>query len=334
MEKLNLLIVGYGRIGKMHVDLINKYFKFVNIEAIIDNHIELNGSNQYNIKLYRQERLSYLLQDKNIHAVLIAASSSEHVSMIQQIASAGKHIFCEKPVAFTTQDIQKAIDAVENAGVKLQIGYNRRFDPEFNKVKQTIKDGKIGRPHIIKITNRDPKRPDLNFISRCGGLFMDFNVHDFDMARFITGSEVAEVFAMGAVLIDPKLAALSDIDTAIITLKMQDGSLCVIDSSRETNYGYDQRLEILASEGCIAAQNINKTKTYLTTAAGLVSEKPYYSFVERYAEAYQLQLAAFFDYITSHDNSPVNGYDAQQAIAIAHAANQSLLERRAIRLHG
>ena len=332
MNKINLIVIGCGRIGRMHVDIINKFFNFVNIEAIIDSNIDLNWLKQYNIKFYNREQLPQLLRDKNIHAVLIATSSNAQVSIIKQAASAGKHIFCEKPVGFTIQDIQEAINAVENAGVKFQVGYNRRFDPEFNKVRQVINDGKVGMPHIIKITNRDPKRPDLNFIPRSGGLFMDFNVHDFDMARFITGSEVAEVFAMGNALIDPKIADLNDIDTAIITLKMQNGSLCVIDSSRETNYGYDQRLEILGSEGSIAAQNINETQTFLTTDAGVVSEKPYHSFEKRYARAYQLQLAAFFNYINSHNESPVNGYDAQTAVAIANAANQSLLEGRSITL--
>lgn len=333
MKGLTLAIIGCGRIGKMHVENILKNFPAVTIKAVVDSEINQAWTKERNIQhVYSKEEIDKVLQDKEIEAVLIAASSSEHVTLIKKAAAAGKHIFCEKPIAFTPDNIQQAIDAVQQAGVKLQVGFNRRFDPEFSRVKEVVASGAIGKPHVIKITNRDPKRPDTKFIPRSGGLFLDFNVHDFDAARFVTDSEVLEVFAMAAVLVDPKIGELNDVDTAIITLKMESGAYCIIDSSREALYGYDQRLEVFAAEGNIIANNITHTRTRLATADGIVREKPLYSFVERYADAYRLQLGAFFKALELNQPTAVDAQDAKCAVAIAVAANKSIQSNRPVTL--
>ena len=323
MKKLHLAVIGCGRIGKMHVDKLLTGFPHVTVKAIVDSQLDRSWAQSRNIPLFNKQQLDKVLADDAIQAVIIAASSSDHVELIKQAAQAGKHIYCEKPIAFTPEDIQMAIDAVNQAGVKLQVGYNRRFDADFLKVKRAVATGKIGQPHIIKITNRDPKRPDLDFILRSGGLFLDFNVHDFDMARFITDSEVKNVYAMGANLVDPKIGECGDIDTAVISLTMKNAAMCVIDVSREALYDYDQRLEVFGNKGCIAAENTTPTRTILATNAGVISEKPHYSFVERFKDAYLKQFEAFFAAVLQDKPVLVSDDDALKAITIALAAKQS-----------
>ena len=333
MDIINLAVIGCGRIGKMHVDNIICDFPNVAIKAIVDDNVDPDWIQHHKLKAYAKNELDQVLSTPEINTVLIAASSQEHLNLIKKAAQYGKHIFCEKPIAFTPEEVQEAIDVVEKAGVKLQVGFNRRFDPEFKQVKKTLVEGKIGKPHIIKVTNRDPKRPDLNFIPRSGGLFLDFNVHDFDMIRYLTNDEVDEIFAMGVSLVDPKIAELNDVDTAIITVKMKQGTICIIDVSREALYGYDQRLEVFASEGCIMAPNISDTNTELATEQGVKKEKPLYSFVERYAQAYRDQFREFFDYIQSDNKpSPVDANDAKKAVGMAIAAKESMEKNRPIKL--
>ena len=212
MKQINLGVIGCGRIGKMHVDNIINGFSTVKIKTIVDNHLDPQWAYERNINNVC-DNIDAILQDDSIDAVFIAASSSAHVDLIKQAAMAGKDIFCEKPIAFELDKIQSAIDAVNAAGVKFQVGFNRRFDPDFAKINEAIQAGTIGIIHTVKITNHDPKRPDLSFIPKSGGLVFDFNIHDFDTIRYITGEEVEEVYATGAVLIDQKIKELGDIDT-------------------------------------------------------------------------------------------------------------------------
>jgi len=329
----NVIVVGCGRIGKMHVENLLAYFPNVTVQAIVDDNVDSEWAKSLGIpNILQSDQLDAALSDPSIDAVIIAASSSEHVNLIQRVAQAGKNMFCEKPIGFTPETIQVAINAVEQAGVILQVGFNRRFDPDFSRIQQTVAHGEVGLPHIVKITNRDPRRPDLKFIPRSGGLFLDFNVHDFDTARFVTQQEVKEVFVMGAVLVDPKIGELGDIDTATISLKMDKGTFCIIDTSREAVYGYDQRLEVFGSEGSIAADNETETRTQLSTADAVFSETCLYSFVERYQEAYRLQFEAFFATLAAKSSAVVGANDAKQAVAIAVAASESLRTNRPVSL--
>ena len=269
---INLLVIGCGRIGKMHVDNIITNFDDVTIVGIIDEKCDPKWAQARGLSLHKKDQLDTLLQNPCLHCVLIATSSSEHVKLITAAAKAGKHIFCEKPISFDINTLDDVINLIDAQGIQCQVGLNRRFDADFQRVKQVVASGDIGIPYIIKITNRDPKRPDLNFIPRSGGLFLDFSIHDFDMARFILNTDISEIFAMGATLIDPKIAELGDIDTAVISLKMSNGALCIIDCSRETHYGYDQRIEVLGSKGKIAAQNLQPTNVQLTNSEGVHSD--------------------------------------------------------------
>ena len=322
-EKITLLVIGCGRIGKMHVENIHRDFSEVNIVAIIDDHLDPAWAQSFDTSALPKAALANALQDDTIHAVLIAASSSDHVNLITMAANAGKHIFCEKPISFNTDQLDEVDSLIQQKNLKLQVGLNRRFDPEFVRVKSIVDNGIIGDIHIIKITNRDPLRPDLNFIPRSGGLFLDFNVHDFDMLRFISGAEITEVYALGANLIDPEIGKLGDIDTAIISVKLSNGALATIDCSRETHYGYDQRLEVFGSKGNVAAHNTQPTQTQLLTETGLHQDKPHWSFVERYAKAYRLQFAEFFAAVANDQPAPVSISDMKKAVLAAIAAQKS-----------
>ncbi len=208
-----------------------------------------------------------LLADKDIEAVLIATSTPTHAFIMKDVARAGKHIFCEKPLALDLEEIDEALAEVEKAGVKLQVGFNRRFDKSFQKVHEIVASGEIGRPCILHITNRDPEVPAMEFMRASGGMFLDMTIHDFDMARFQVG-EVEEVYAIGSVLIEPELKELGDIDTNIVTLKFTNGAVGAIDNSRQAVYGYDQRLEVFCSNGTAMAENETENTTVKANPEG------------------------------------------------------------------
>jgi len=328
-EKVQIAVVGLGRIGKMHTENLCHHIPSAHVKAIVDTQIDRQWAEGLDIPHITADFAS-VLADPDIQAIVIATSSTAHVELVQQAAKAGKSIFCEKPIAFEPEQIQAAMDVVEAAGAIFQVGFNRRFDPEFLALKNAVDAGKIGQAQIVKITNRDPKRADHRFIQRSGGIFLDFNVHDFDFARFVTDSEIAEVYATGAVLIDPALKDLGDLDTSIITLRMQNGCLCVIDASRETHYGYDQRVEVFGSKGSLQSHHLTATQTRLINTEGIHSEKPLYSFVERYQQAFINELTAFIDCVRDNCQASVTGYDAKQAVRAAVLAQQSFQENRLI----
>ncbi len=330
-KKITLGMVGAGRIGKMHTENILTNFPMVHIKTIVDLELDFVWANKVGIPNPSKD-IATITNDSDISAVLISTPSNTHVDMIKLMAGSGKNIFCEKPIAFDLNSIQEAIDSVEKAGVILQVGFNRRFDPDFLKVKKIVESGEIGQPHIINITSRDPKRPDIKFIPGSGGLFMDFCVHDFDMVRFLTGSDIDEIYVRGANLVDPKIGELGDIDTALITLKLSNGALCNIDICRETNYGYDQQIEVFGSKGSIRAQNLKPTSVLLSSTDGISSDPLYYSFIERYKEAYLEEIKGFIDCLVNNKQPIVNGKDTYKAVKVAIAAQESLKSNKPVSL--
>ncbi len=322
-KKITFGLVGAGRIGKMHAENILANFPKIYLKTVVDLKLDHNWAEKVGIPVRSQE-IKAISDDPKIDAVVITTPSDTHVQMIEVMAKAGKNIFCEKPIAFEPDMIRRAIAAVEKAGVILQVGFNRRFDPDFLKVRQAVESGVIGEPYIINMTNRDPKRPALEFIPGSGGLFMDFCIHDFDMIRFLTGSEVDEIYVRGANLIDPKIGELGDIDTALLTLKLSNGALGIINVCRETNYGYDQQVEVLGSKGSILAQNRRPTSVVLSRKDGVFRDQPFYSFIERYKEAYIAELNGFINCVEDGGKPIVNGHDALKAVLVAVAAQKSL----------
>jgi myo-inositol 2-dehydrogenase/D-chiro-inositol 1-dehydrogenase len=263
------------------------------------------------------------MDNPDIDAVFICSSTDTHVSLIKQAAQAGKHIFCEKPISMDITQTEEALEAVRQAGVKLQVGFNRRFDHNFKRVREHVQGGTIGEPHIIKITSRDPNPPHPDYIKVSGGIFMDMMIHDFDMARFLSGSEVEEVHAMGNVLINPVFTEHGDVDTAIVTLRFTNGALGVIDNSRQAVYGYDQRVEVFGSKGSTTAANDHPNTAEVSTVEGISRDKPLYFFLERYNAAYVEETTIFIDCIVNDKPLSVEGNDGLQAERIALAAKLS-----------
>jgi myo-inositol 2-dehydrogenase/D-chiro-inositol 1-dehydrogenase len=265
-----------------------------------------------------------LLDDPEIDAILIGSPSSEHAPQLIECAEAGKHIFCEKPIALNPEIIRNALAEVDKSGVKLQVGFNRRFDPNFSAVQHQVASGALGDPHIIRITSRDPAPPPAEYVAGSGGMFLDMTIHDFDMVRFLSGSEVTEVHAYGAVLVDPEIGKAGDIDTAVISLKFTNGALGIIENSRKAVYGYDQRVEIFGSKGAAMADNNTPTSMVVFNESGTIRDKPLYFFLERYEAAFIDEMKAFVNAIREDKTTAVSGKDGLAPVLIALAAQDSL----------
>jgi myo-inositol 2-dehydrogenase/D-chiro-inositol 1-dehydrogenase len=325
MDKLTIGIIGAGRIAKVHALSISNNLRNVNIKWVADYKLEAIGDWADDLEIpEKTDNHMDILNDPAVDAVLICSSTDTHAQFIVDAAQAGKHIFCEKPISLDIEEIENALAEVENAGVKLQIGFNRRFDKNFRKVKKLASDGTIGDTHIVKITSRDPEPPPIEYVKVSGGIFLDMAIHDFDMARYLTDSEVDEVYVSGAVLVDEAIGEAGDIDTAVINLKMKDGSLCVIDNSRKAVYGYDQRVEVFGSKGKAEANNETPTTVKVSTKDGVIGDNPKYFFLERYMEAYSTEIAEFVDAIVNDKAVPVSGFDGLQPVKIGLAAKKSV----------
>lgn len=332
MNNLTIGVIGAGRIGKLHTTNILKHLPQFKIKTIADPYIDTTWVKSLTSSLNFSQDFNHIIEDPDIQAVLICSPSTLHASQIIAAAQAGKHIFCEKPISTDIEQIKAALRAVEKAGVKLQVGFNRRFDPNFAKIKQLLNNKRIGTPHLLRITSRDPKIPPAEFIQTSGGMFVDMTIHDFDMARFLMDSEITEVYASANVLINPIFAEHNDIDTAIINLKFANGSLGVIDNSRQAVYGYDQRVEVFGSEGAVHADNNTPTNTTLSTHDGITSEKPLYFFLERYETSFVAELAAFHHCIINDTKPVVSGIDGLHSVLISMAAEQSRQQNRPIKI--
>jgi myo-inositol 2-dehydrogenase/D-chiro-inositol 1-dehydrogenase len=267
------------------------------------------------------------LENKNIDAVIICSSTDTHAQIIAEAAKAGKHIFCEKPIALDLKKIDEAIAAVEKAGVKLQVGFNRRFDPSFRKAKKMVAEGKIGTPHLVRISSRDPEPPPISYIKVSGGIFLDMMIHDFDMARYLLDQEVTELMAIGNCLVDPAIGKVGDIDTAIVSLKYEGGALGAIDNSRQAVYGYDQRIEVFGSKGCIVVGNKKPTEVEVSGAQDVKSDKPVFFFIERYTESYLAEMEEFIRCIKEDTEPLVSGFDGKMAVLMGYAAKESLIKK-------
>ncbi|MFA9488084.1 MULTISPECIES: inositol 2-dehydrogenase [unclassified Mannheimia] len=332
---LKVGIIGAGRIGRVHSESISKYVKGTEIKAISDVKIteELTAwAKSMGIpEVY--DDYKKILQDPEIDAVLVCSSTNTHAPISIEAAQAGKHVFCEKPVDSDPAKIREVLSAVEKAGVKFQVGFNRRFDHNFKAIKDRVAAGDIGEPHVIRVTSRDPEAPPIEYVKVSGGMFFDMTIHDFDMIRYLSGSEVEEVFAVGTVLVNPEIGKAGDIDTAVITLKLANGAIGVIDNSRKAAYGYDQRAEVFGSKGAIHITNDTGSTAVFSGENGVIAEKPKYFFLERYMQSFADEISCFVDSVVNDKPTPVNGNDGLQPVLIALAAKKSLEENRPVKLN-
>jgi myo-inositol 2-dehydrogenase/D-chiro-inositol 1-dehydrogenase len=332
-RNVNVGIIGAGRIGRLHAENLVSRVTDAHVVAICD--VVESAAQQCAARLGIASATGdhrTILEDPAVEAVIICSSTDTHARLIEEAAAAGKHIFCEKPIALDLRRIDHALQAAAQAGVKLQVGFNRRFDPNFLRIRHAVANGQIGQPHILRITSRDPAPPPISYIQVSGGILLDMTIHDFDMARYLIGSAVQEVFAVGGVLVDPAIGAAGDIDTVVVTLRFVNGALGVIDNSRQAVYGYDQRVEVFGSLGMIAAENNTPDRTILSDKNGVHSALPLHFFLERYNESYAAEMCAFVQCIQDDTPPPVTGLDGRMPVVMGLAAARSLAERRPVQL--
>lgn len=314
-------LLGAGRIGNVHAQAISSH-PDSELVAVSD---AFKKNAQALAKSYGCEVCSSdeIIADSSIDAVLIATSTDTHSDLIEAAAASGKPVLCEKPVDLS---LERAFACLSNVGDKasnIMIGFNRRFDPSFGALKAAIDAGEIGKTELLSITSFDPAPPPVEYIKISGGLFRDMMIHDFDMANFIMGDTPVSVSAVGTSVVDPAIGAVGDVDTAAVTLAYADGRIAVIKNSRRAVYGYDQRVEVLGSEGLLQAQNVLENTVVKSTTSGVSSAKPTYFFLERYMPAYKAEWAAFVEAVQSKSNMLVNLHDGVVALAMAEAATRS-----------
>ena len=323
---LRLGIIGAGRIGKVHCESIGRYVKDAVVACVADPF--MNAETEKTVKALGAEKVTKdykeILADKSIDAVLICSSTDTHAKISIEAIEAGKHVFCEKPVDHDVDKILEVKAALAKSNVKYQVGFNRRFDHNFEAVRDAIASGKIGHLDVLKICSRDPGAPPVEYIKVSGGIFLDMTIHDFDMVRFLSGDEVESVYAVGGVTVDKAIGEAGDIDTAIITMKLKGGTLAVIDNGRRATYGYDQRAEAFGALGQVAIANDCKSSAVISDANGVTAEKPLYFFLERYMQAYVKEITEFVDCIVNDKPVSVGIEDGLQAVAIGIAAKKSL----------
>lgn len=327
-------IIGAGRIGKVHAKNITMFVPEMEIKAIADpfmNEETEAFAKGLNIPVVSKDA-DVILKDPEIEAVLICSSTNTHADFIIRAAAEGKHIFCEKPIDYDIQRVHEAIDAAKKANVKLQIGFCRRFDHNHRAVYDMVRDGKVGKVNLIKISSRDPEPPPIAYVKVSGGIFYDMMIHDFDMARFLAGSEVVEVSTMGSVLVDPAIGEAGDVDTAVVTLKFENGAIGVIDNSRKAVYGYDQRVEVFGSEGAAINANDTPNTAAFYGADGTVTGTCYKIMWDRYTGAFVSEMQAFADAIVNDKETPVTGDDGLYPVLMAAAATKSLKEGRPVKI--
>ena len=326
-------IIGAGRIGKVHTQGIITGVKNAQIKTIADpfmNDQTAAWIHSMDSSIQVTKDYKEILADEEIDAVIICSSTDTHSSISVEAIKAGKHVFCEKPIDHDIEKIKQVMEALEGSNIKYQVGFNRRFDHNFKAVKDVVAAGRIGDPHIIKITSRDPEPPSPAYVAVSGGMFLDMTIHDFDMVRYLAGCDATEVYVQSAVLVDPGIGEAGDVDTAVITLKMENGAIAVIDNSRKAVYGYDQRAEVFGSNGMVATKNDTLSTAVISNADGVTGEKPLYFFLERYMDSFREEMNQFINAIENDTDTPLGVVDGLKPVLMGLAAKKSVEEHRPV----
>ncbi|MEI6391799.1 MAG: inositol 2-dehydrogenase [Verrucomicrobiota bacterium] len=332
-NQLNVGIIGAGRIGKVHAE--NLAFRVPEARALSITDLNREAAERVASRCGIPAvagSADQILADPAIRAVLICSSTDTHADLIVRAAQAGKHIFCEKPIAHSLARIDAALAAVQQAGVKLQIGFNRRFDPNFARVRAAVAGGEIGAPRLLHIISRDPAPPPVSYVKVSGGIFLDMTIHDFDMARFLIGDEVEEVYTAAGVMVDPAIGEAGDLDTALIVLRFRNGVIGTIDNCRQAAYGYDQRAEILGSAGSIATGNCYPNQATISTGQCVRRDLPLNFFMDRYTESFSNEVRSFVQSVVENKPTAVSGLDGRIPVVMGLAARKSFDERRPVKL--
>jgi len=326
-EKINIGIIGLGRIGEMHAKNICQSLPFFNLKSIADPAPNTDFTRNLEGAVI-SDNVDNIISDKTIDAVIVCSPTPTHYDIIKKCATQKKHVFCEKPISFSEDEIKELITIKNKENIFIQVGLNRRFDQDFVLAKEKMDSGALGNVHTIHITNHDASIPSFKFLKSSGGMLFDLCIHDFDMLNFLTGEKTKEIYVNGGVFIDKRLRDIGDIDNAIITLELESGVLCLIDSSRQTHYGYDQRIELFGSNGMISVENKKDNLYFFSDSKQTQSSKIKYSFIERYRDSYLNELEHFYNSIISNSVPSVGPENILSAIQVAEAGRQSLKTKR------
>jgi myo-inositol 2-dehydrogenase/D-chiro-inositol 1-dehydrogenase len=323
-------LLGAGRIGSLHAETIASH-RESDLCAVSD--IDIESANRLGLKYgVVVKSANEVISDPNIDAILIATSTNTHSNFIEKASSAGKAVLCEKPVDLNLTRAKQCLNNIGKTNKPIMIGFNRRFDPNFAQLKKSLDDNEIGKRELLTITSFDPAPPPISYVKSSGGLYRDMMIHDFDLSNFIMGELPLNITAIGHSIINPEIGAAGDVDTSVVTMEYADGKIAVIRNSRRAAYGYDQRIEILGSEGLLQAENITENSVVKSTNAGVVSAKPKYFFIERYIDAYKAEWEAFVKAVNGHEPVPITLKDGVAALAMAEAATQSQIAGKSIQL--
>lgn len=327
---IRIAVLGAGRIGKIHAGNIAASRR-ASLAGVADFVAEAAQSLAASLDTVARSAED-LLADPSINAVAICSPTDTHADYIEAAVSAGKAVFCEKPVDLASERIRVCLAKVESSGKSLMIGFNRRFDPNFAEVKRRITAGDIGAVELVTILSRDPSPPPVSYVARSGGLFRDMMIHDLDMARFLLDEDPVEVHAVGSSLVDPEIGKAGDVDTAAVQMKTASGKICQISNSRRATYGYDQRIEVHGAKGMARAQNVPVTTVEIADARGFRTDPAQPFFLERYAAAYRDELEHFLDCIERGFAPSPSGLDGLKAQLLADAATESAFSGQSVKL--
>ncbi|MBN1248075.1 MAG: inositol 2-dehydrogenase [Anaerolineae bacterium] len=332
-DRLRVGVIGAGRIGSLHVRNLVTRIPKAEVVAISDIRREAaaQSASELGIPMVTTDPEA-VLRHPDVDAVLICSSTDTHAALIEAAAGAGKHIFCEKPIDLDLARVDRVLATVKEAGVKLMVGFNRRFDHNFRRVRELVAEGAVGEPHILHIISRDPAPPPLAYVKVSGGIFLDMTIHDFDMARFLMGCEVTELYVEGGVRVDPAIGEAGDIDTAVITLRFENGAIGTIDNSRRATYGYDQRVEVFGSRGSVRTENDFANTALVSDGDSIRTDLPLNFFMDRYTESYVTELTQFVDCVLANREPPATGQDGRMAILMGYAARKSYAAHRPVRI--
>ena len=323
-DEIRIGLVGVGRIGRMHAGIVSRLVPGARLAAVYDTAPQLSRDVAAELHVDAAHSVAELVASDDVDAIGICSSTNTHVGVIESAARAGKAVFCEKPLSNLLTEVDRAVALVESSGIPFMVGFNRRFDPGHQAVREAIDAGTVGEVHLIRISSRDPELPNLDYLRVSGGLFVDMAIHDLDMARYIAGSPVVRVYAQGCVLIDPMIAEAGDIDTAVIILTHANQAITVIDNSRRATYGYDQRVEAFGSLGMASSGNHRLHYAEVSNASGTSMQPLQRFFLDRYADSYQREWVAFVKYVRDGGPSPVTVHDGRAPVVLAEAAAESL----------
>lgn len=332
-QSVRIGIIGAGRIGAVHARALCTLVKGAEVVAISD--VVAGAAEKVASEFGIPKAVSdhrEILKDASVDAVFICSSTDTHADLIVESAEAGKHIFCEKPVALDIAKIRQALAAVDKHGVKLMVGFNRRFDAGNMRLREAVVKGEIGVPEMCVINSRDPAPPPIEYVKVSGGIFLDMMIHDFDLCRFLVGDEPEEVYAAASCLVDKRIGELGDSDTAMVTIRFKNGALCHIDNSRRAVYGYDQRTEVFGSLGKVFTMDIHNNNSEIALVDGYKRPPIQNFFLERYLPAYQEEGRVFVDCVLKGQNPPTTGQDGLMSVLMGYAAMKSLKEKRAVKI--